>query len=114
MDFKSLVKNKNFATGFIIGLLLTFGRAYFPFLEQVLRPIFYFWSSVWPTGIFLEIVPVYISGAVIFIIVWSVFLKKYGRSFGYSLMSFSLGFLLSFVIFLMLVLLAISQFKFTQ
>jgi|GEM_PF-5019913 len=114
MDFKSLIKNKDFATGFIIGLLLTFGRAYSPFLEKVLRPVFDFWISVLPTGILLEIVPLYISGVVIFMVVWFVFLKKYGQSFRNSLLSFSFGFLLSFVVFLILVLVAISQFKFTQ
>lgn len=106
------LKDKNFITGLIIGFLLTLGRVWFSFLELIMRPIFNFWSF-WPSGVIIEFIPVFISGLIFFLILWSLFLKK-GNSLVASVKSFFFGFLISYILFILLTLFAISQFKFTQ
>jgi hypothetical protein len=108
----SQLKNQNFFSGFIIGFLLTFGRVWFAILELIFRPIFDFWSF-WPIGVIYEIIPIFISGLVMFLILRLLFLKKDGSLLG-SIKFFSFGFFSSYALFLLLTILAISQFKFTQ
>ena len=113
MAIRELIKNKNFIVGFIIGFTLTLGRVYISVLEKLLRPIFGFWNSIWPSGVILEVVPLYISGLVIFLVIWLLFLRN-NNSLVKSIKLFSLGFISSFLIFLLLTVIAISQFKFAQ
>jgi hypothetical protein len=109
------MKNINFILGFVIGIILTFGRAYFPMVEKVLSPIFVFWTHVWPIGLILEVFPLYITAFIIFLIIWAVFLKnKESNGLAHSIKLFSLGFVCSFILFLVVTFLAISQFKFAQ
>ena len=115
MAFGALVKSKDFIFGLTVGLILTFGRVWVPIIEKSLRPLFEFWSNIWPTGLILEIVPLYISGLVIFLLIWWLFFKK--RSLGsnsliVSFKLFSLGFIFSFILFLVFALISVSQFKF--
>ncbi len=109
------MKDINFILGFIIGIVFTFGRAYFSIIEKVLSPIFIFWIHIWPAGLILEVFPVYISALGVFFIIWIVFLKnKEGNILWHSVRLFSLGFICSFALFLLVTFLAISQFKFAQ
>ncbi len=115
MAFGELRKNKNFVTGFLIGIVLTLGRAWVSMLELVLRPIFELWSRIWSPGLVLEIIPLYISGLIIFVIIWWLFLRgQNGSSLAVSIKLFSFGFLSSFILFLLLAIIAISQFEFAQ
>ena len=112
MAIRELIKNINFIAGFLFGFLLTFGRIWFSTLEVTLRPMFDFWSF-WPSGVIIEIIPAFISSLFFFLILWSLFLKK-SNSLKVSIKNFSFGFLSSYVMFLILTMVAISQFKFTQ
>ena len=69
MAFRELVKNGSFLTGFIIGFIFTLGRAWISFIERMLRPLFDFWDKFWSSGLVLEIVPLYISGLIVFLFV---------------------------------------------
>ncbi len=109
------MKNINFILGFVIGIILTFGRAYFSIVEMVLSPIFIFWSHIWPIGLLLEAFPLYITALIIFLITWAVFLKNREENLlMHSVRLFSIGFICSFVLFLLVTFITISQFKFTQ
>jgi len=110
MAFRESIKNINSISGFAIGFLLTFGRAYFPIIEKLFRPVFNLWISVWPMGILLEITPLYITGLIIFLVL-RFLAFKHENPLGRALMLFSFGFILSFALFLVLTLVAVSQFQ---
>lgn len=115
MAIGALIKNKNFIAGFSIGFIFTLGRAWVPIIEQILRPLFDFWNLIWPEGLVLEIIPFYISGFVIFLVVRYIFFRgQESDSLAVAFKFFSLGFLASFALFIALALIAISQFRFTQ
>lgn len=111
----ALIKNKNFIVGFSIGVIFTLGRAWVSIIEQILRPLFDFWNLIWPDGLVLEIIPFYISGFIIFLVIRYIFFRgQESDSFAAAFKFFSLGFLVSFALFIVLTLIAISQFRFTQ
>ncbi len=114
MAFGELIKNKNFIVGLVAGLILTFGSSYIPVIGDLTEFIFDSINNISPLsalGVFGNIIHSYLLTLFIYLILTFLINKKLLFS---NLFIFSFGFLASFILFLLLALLAISQFRFTQ
>ena len=112
MAFKELIKNKSFRAGLLTGLVLTLGSSYIPSLGNLVEFIFDKINIISPKwGIWSSLINSYLVSSLIYLVVYYFTARK--LSFP-DFMKFSLGFLLSFILFLTLALIAIYQFKFTQ
>ena len=111
MAIKSLVKDKNFLLGLIVGVLLTFGSSYIPIIGNFAEIIFGAISKISPLsawGFFGDFIHAYF----ILIIVCYLYSWLMERNIGF--VKVSLGFIIPYILFFILALFAISHFNFTQ
>lgn len=110
MAFRELIKNKSLRAGFLTGLALTFGSTYLSPLANLVEFIFdkiNVIDSKW--GIWSSLANSYLLSSFSYLVIYYVTTHRLSlRDF----MKFSLGLLLSFILFLILAVIAISQFQF--
>ena len=110
MAFRDTIKNKSFRSGFVVGLALTLGSSYISSLGNLVEFIFDRINIVpaqW--GIWSSLINVYLSSSLIYLVIYYLITR---RLLLRDFIKFSLGLLLSFILFLLLALIAISQFQF--
>lgn len=110
MAFRESIKNKNFILGLVIGFILTLGRGYVPVIDDILGPLVRFWSNFFPDNLLLGFFHLYISGIIIFIIYWVIFSRN---NIFAALKLASFGIIFSYLMYVLLVIVAISQFNFS-
>lgn len=114
MAFRKLIKSKSFLFGFVIGGILTFGSASVSVLGGLVEFVFDYINSISPLSelkVWGSVIHSYLLSLAIFLIVY--YLTRKRLSVG-GFKRFSWGFLSVYLIYFILALVAISQFKFTQ
>ena len=112
MAIKSLVKDKNFLLGFVVAALIFFG-ALIPVIGDILGNVFEAIGRVSPLGglgFIGNIIHAYVLSILSFWLVFRVSNKAVAR----SLAIFSIGFFIASLLYVVLALVAISRFNFTQ
>ena len=114
MAFRVLIKNKNFITGFSVGIILTFGSSYVAVVGNLVEFIFDNIATISPIsrwGFFGDIIHAYLLTLFVYLIFSRLVNKKLIFN---NFLKFSLGFASGYLLYLLIAVVAISQFRFTQ